>query len=58
MDNTAILASLDDAYRILSRACTQLSSLASNTPYLRVANARKYITEQANELLDPIFEKQ
>lgn len=56
MDNQ--LQALTDAYQILNRAASQCSHYATILPYAAIDHARTYIRKQADELLQPIFEKE
>ena len=56
MDNQ--LQALTDAYQILNRAASECSHYATILPYRLVSHAQHYIQKQADELLQPIFEKE
>ena len=49
------LEALNDAFNILSKAETQCAGYAALRPYALLTHARKYIANQADELLQPIF---
>jgi hypothetical protein len=53
-----ILEALNDANKILRRARLECSSNASTLPYLFVLHGADYLAAQADQLLQPIFEKE